>query len=141
MRYTAGGSTIPKGCVTEAKTESKSPCKTGTSEGPLTPKITTLDLHSATPAPPGWLEVHFEHRKWIRIQFHDEAPAIGSGLRLVAVDRLNPQWVRIRDHAGRTAKLDMATYASLKGEAFGHSVAMEQYEARFPNAAETEEAS
>jgi hypothetical protein len=79
-------------------------------------------------------------REWLRVYFEDEAPTIGSGLRLVAVDRITPQWVRIRDHTGRTAKLAPATYASIKPVAFGHSAAMTQYETRFPNAADNESA-
>lgn len=33
---------------------------------------------------------------WIRLPFDDEAPAIGSGLRLVFVERIGPKWVRVR---------------------------------------------
>lgn len=44
------GGTIPKGERTQAKTELKSPCKTGTSEVPLTPKITTEQPHSGRPS-------------------------------------------------------------------------------------------
>jgi hypothetical protein len=78
-------------------------------------------------------------REWLRVHFHDEAPTIGCGLRLIAVDRITPKWVRIRDHAGRTAKLSPTIYASLKPAAFGRSAAMGQYEARFPNAAASDQ--
>jgi hypothetical protein len=115
---TAPGGTIPKGGVTALKITQRN-------QGALTPPITSEHPHSAS-------------REWLRVYLEDEAPTIGSGLRLVAVDRLTSRWVRIRDHAGRTAKLAMTTYASLKPEAFGRSVAMEQYEARFPDAAATE---
>jgi hypothetical protein len=89
---------------------------------PLPPKITTLAPLSAS-------------REWLRAYFEDEAPAIGSGLRLIAVDKVTPKLVHIRDHAGRTAKLATTTYASLRPETFGHSAAMTRYEARFPDAA------
>ena len=72
--------------------------------------------------------------EWLQVHLHDEAPAIGSGLRLIAVDRVAFDWVHIRDHAGRTAKLHPDTYRALKPVAFGRSAAMEQYESRFPDA-------
>jgi hypothetical protein len=113
------GGAIPKGSVTALEINQQNQC-------PLTPKITTEHPHLAP-------------REWLRVYFEDEAPTIGSGLRLIAVDRLTPQWVRVRDHAGRTAKLAMTTYANLKLAAFGHSPAMTQYETRFPNAAANEQ--
>jgi hypothetical protein len=73
-------------------------------------------------------------REWLRVYFEDEAPAIGSGLRLIAVDRVTPKWVHIRDHVGRIARLGVDTYANLKPEVFGRSIAAERYETRFPNA-------
>ena len=109
-------------CVTDVKTDARSAHKTGVKIALDTPKTTTG-----------------QPREWLRVYFHDEAPAIGSGLRLIAVDRITPKQVRIRDHAGRTAKLTPATYANLKPIAFGRSAAMERYEARFPNSAASEQ--
>ena len=71
----------------------------------------------------------------IRVLAGGELIADVSGLRLIAVDRITPRWVRIRDHAARTAKLSPPTYASLKPVALGRSAAMERYEASFPNSA------
>ena len=73
--------TIVTGERTEAKVDSKSPCKTGTFEVPQTPKITTLD-------PP------LVPREWLQVHFKDEARAIGSGLRLIAVERITARVVR-----------------------------------------------
>ena len=72
---------IVTGERTQAKTKSKSPCKTGTFEVPQTPKITTLD-------PP------LVPREWLQVHFKDEARAIGSGLRLIAVERITARVVR-----------------------------------------------
>jgi hypothetical protein len=112
------GGTHPKGDVTALKIIQQN-------QKPLPPKKTTEQPHSAP-------------REWLQICLEDEAPSIGSGLRLIAVDMITPKWVRIRDHARRTAKLDVGTYASLKPMAFGHSAAMEQYGVRFPNVATDE---
>jgi hypothetical protein len=121
------GGAIPKGSVTEPQNQHIVTSKINDLAAPKTPQKTTLDPH-------------FAPREWLRVYFEDEAPTIGSGLRLIAVDRLTPQWVRVRDHTGRTAKLAMTTYANLKPVAFGRSAAMTQYETRFPNAADNESA-
>jgi hypothetical protein len=110
----AEGGTHPKGDVTALKIIQQN-------QQPPPPKKTTEQPHSAP-------------REWLQIRLEDEAPSIGSGLRLIAVDMITPKCVRIRDHAGRTAKLDVGTYASLKSVAFGCSATMDQYEIRFPNA-------
>jgi hypothetical protein len=120
------GGAIPKGGRTQAQNHDT-----------VTSKINDL-------APPfEALKNDLRPRFWLGIYFEDEAPAIGSGFRLVAVDRATPTWVRIRDHAGRTARLDDATWATLlkqrRVERLGHSAAMEQYEDRFPDAAEAED--
>jgi hypothetical protein len=98
------GGTIPKGGVTSLEI-------TKQNQRPLPHQKTTSDPH-------------LQPREWIRVYLEDEAPAIGSGLRLIAVDRITSEWVHIRDHAGRTAKLTPAIYASLKPAMFGHSFAM-----------------
>ena len=114
----AQGGTNTKGGVTSLKIIQQN-------QELLAPKKTTEQPHSAL-------------REWLQIRLEDEAPSIGSGLRLIVVDKITPNWVRIRDHAGRTAKLTVGTYASLKPVAFGCSAAMDQYEVRFPNAATDE---
>jgi hypothetical protein len=113
----AEGGAHPKGDVTALKIIQQN-------QQPLPPKKKTEQPHSP--------------REWLQIRLESEAPSIGSGLRLIAVDKITPKWVLVRDHAGRTAKLTVGTYASLKPMAFGHSAAMEQYGVRFPNAATDE---
>jgi len=97
--------TIPKGCVTALEIIQQK-------QEPLTPEKTTEHPHSAP-------------REWLRVYFEDEVPAIGSGLRLIAVDKVTPKRIHIRDHAGRTAKLAVTTYAKLGPTAFGYSAAMD----------------
>ena len=113
------GGTIVKGGVTALEI-------TKQNQWPLTPKITTEHPYSAP-------------RERLRVYLEDEAPAIGSGLRLIAVEKITSKWIHIRDHAGRTARLDPTTYERLKPAAFGRSAAMERYEASFPNAADADD--
>jgi hypothetical protein len=49
----------------------------------------------------------------VRIQLHDEAPGIGSGIRFVYA-RTDGEWVHLSDHYGRTARLKLGQYQGLK---------------------------
>lgn len=48
----------------------------------------------------------------LRIHLHDEAPRIGSGLRIVTVV-VGHKWVRIVDGIGNRAKLPKSIWASI----------------------------
>jgi hypothetical protein len=110
---TSSEGTIPKACVTTCEITPPDAQK----QGSFSPIVTSEQPH---PVP----------REWLRVYLEDEAPAIGCGLRLIAVDKITPKWVRIRDHAGRIAKLTPGEYASLKPVAFGRSTAIEASEPR-----------
>jgi hypothetical protein len=126
MRYRTGRHPRHSGCVTEGQNHT----------------TVTSNINGLEP-PFEAIKNDSRPRFWLGVHLHDEAPTIGSGLRLVAVDRVEPGLVRIRDHASRTAWLDDATWATLlnhKSERFGHSTAMEHYEDRFPDAADANQA-
>jgi hypothetical protein len=57
----------------------------------------------------------------VRIYFEDEAPAIGSGWRIVTAE-IDDKRVRLADHFGRTAEVKLATYHALRAQPFAGEV-------------------
>jgi hypothetical protein len=57
----------------------------------------------------------------VRLYFEDEAPAIGSGWRIVSAD-IGDKRVRLTDHFGRTAEVKLETYHSLRAQPFAETV-------------------
>lgn len=53
----------------------------------------------------------------VRIHFHDEAPTLGCGARIV-VARIGRKWVRVMDGMGRRARFTRNKFLELKPEPF-----------------------
>jgi hypothetical protein len=71
-----------------------------------------------------------EPRECFRVHFAVEAPAIGCGLRLVAVDKVTAKSVYVSDHDGREAEIGLKEWAALNPAQVGQSAVMDGYDSR-----------